>query len=182
MDDKEPVDIASLEIEAHVERLQAIADPVVRATATDLVSSVLELHRAALAQLLTAVAESSDAAAIMDRLDRDPLVRSILLLYDLHPRSTADRIKRALADLEPRLRKRDAAVELVDLSEGMVALRLVDNHGSCGAAAMVEAAIREAAPEISDVRIETVTPARSGFVSADTLRAGNPSNPNIIPA
>lgn len=167
----EGLDLDSLEIEAQVQRLQTIADPVARATATELIASVLQLHGAALQRILEILEERREPA-ITAALDADPLVRSILLLHDLHPQSTAERVTASLRELEGRLKKRDASVELLSLEEGAVKLRLINRGTSSGVEALVEQAIRDAAPEISGVEIESVSPIRSGFVSIDALRAG----------
>jgi hypothetical protein len=167
----EGLDLDSLEIEAQVQRLQTIADPVARATATELIASVLQLHGAALQRILEILEERREPS-ITAALDADPLVRSILLLHDLHPQSTAERVTAALRELEGRLKKRDASVELLSLEEGAVKLRLINQGTSSGVEALLEQAIRDAAPEVSGVEIESVSPIRSGFVSIDALRAG----------
>jgi hypothetical protein len=167
------LDVASLDIEAHVKRLKAIADPIARATATELVASVLQLHGAALQRTLEIIDESADGDTLFTKLDADPLVRSILLLHDLHPDSTEERVTVALQELEGRLKKRDASVEFVSLEDGALKLRLVNNGASCGTEAIVEDSIRDAAPELGSIEIETIVPSRSGFVSIDSLQAAS---------
>lgn len=163
--------VESLEIEAQVQRLQTIADPIARTTATELIASVLQLHGAALQRILEILDERREPA-ITAALDADPLVRSILLLHDLHPQSTAERVSRAGRELEGRLKKRDASVELLGLEDGTVKVRMVNRGASSGIEALLEEAIRDAAPEISSVEIESISPIRSGFVSLDALREG----------
>jgi hypothetical protein len=165
----ETLDISSLNIEAHVARLQAISDPIARATATELVASVLQLHSAALERMLSIIDESAESDGLMIKLDADPLVRSILLLHDLHPDRTDKRVRRALQELEGRLKKRDASVELVSFDDRRLKLRLINNGASCGTETIVEDAIRNAAPEIGEIEVETITPLRSGFVSIESL-------------
>lgn len=167
------LDVASLDIEAHVKRLEAIADPMARATATELVASVLQLHGAALQRILEIVDETADGNALLNRLDADPLVRSILLLHDLHPDSTEERVTVALRELDGRLKKRDASAEFVSLEDGTLKLRLVNNGASCGTEAIIEDTIRDAAPELGSIEIEIMVPSRSGFVSIDSLRAAS---------
>jgi hypothetical protein len=168
----ETLDVASLDIEAHVQRLQTIADPIARAAATELVASVLQLHSAALERILAIVDESTESRSLLNKFDADPLIRSILLLHDLHPLSTSERVTGAVRELEGRLKKRDASVELLGIEDETVKLRLVNNGGNFDAEALVEESIRDAAPEISNVEIETIAPMRSGFVSVETLLAG----------
>jgi hypothetical protein len=169
----ETLDVASLDIEAHVKRLAAIADPIARATATELVASVLQLHGAALQRTLEIIDESADKDTLFNKLDADPLVRSILLLHDLHPDSTEERVMVALRELEGQLKKRDASVEFVSLEGDTLKLRLVNNGASCGTEGIVEDTIRDAAPELGSIEVETLIPSRSAFVSIDSLRAAS---------
>jgi len=177
----ETLDVASLNIEAHVKRLEAIADPIARATATELVASVLQLHGAALERILEIIDESDESDAMLNKLDTDPLVRSILLLHDLHPESTEERISYALHELEGRLKKRDASIEFVSLVDGTLKLRLINNSGSCGTETIVEDAVRNAAPELAAVEIETIAPPRSGFVSLESLRGSRTATVAGVP-
>jgi hypothetical protein len=122
-----------------------------------------------LQRILEIVDESADADGLLNKLDADPLVRSILLLHDLHPESTETRVSHALRELQGRLNKRDALVEFISLEDGTLKLRLVNNGASCGTEAIVGDAMRDAAPELRSVEIETISPSRSGFVSIEHL-------------
>src|SRR5215469_16385435 len=77
-------------IEALVSKLENAADPAVGAAGRDLVQSLMELHGTGLERLLEIVVDAGDPGrAILDRLGRDELVRSVLLLYGLHPQDPA---------------------------------------------------------------------------------------------
>jgi len=84
----------------------------------------------------------------------DPLVESLLLVHDLHPMVVRSRIERALARL------RLAAVpEFLGIDEaGVVRLRLPGGGCPSSRQAMlsrVEAAVVQAAPEATEVVVET---------------------------
>lgn len=168
-------DPASVELEKQLARLDAITDPVARAAATDLVASLLEFHGAALERIFAAVeAKCGDTTGLFTELDRDPLVRSLLLLHDLHPSPLRERVESALREVEPRLAKREARAELVTAEDGIVKVRITTSgapHGPIAPA--VEQAIRAAAPDAEQVVVEETGPAPSTFVPLQSLRQTN---------
>ncbi|MEU7906454.1 hypothetical protein [Actinoplanes sp. NPDC049118] len=88
----------------------------------------------------------------------DPLVESLLLVHDLHPLDAPERIRRALA----RLRLVDEPEYLGIDEAGVVRLRL-PSGGGCrssrqAVADRIEAAVRSAAPEATDVVLEMPPP------------------------
>ena len=166
---EEPLDPVSTELESQLRRLETIADPASRGIATDLLAAVLQFHTAALGRMLEMIEKSEAGAAILAGFDGDPLVRSVLLVHDLHPDSFATRVRRALSDLEPLLKKREATAELLSAEGGLVRLRIRGGQSNRGPLApAVEQAIRAAAPEAVQVIVEESTLA--GFVSLDVLR------------
>src|SRR5580692_5647635 len=97
-----------------VQEMESIADPAVRATAKDLVQSLMDLHGAALEKALDIVAEAGDLGMnIIERLGRDSLVSSVLILYGLHPDGIETRVGKAVEKLRPQLRKQGCEVELL---------------------------------------------------------------------
>lgn len=159
-----------------VQEVEAIADPAARASTRILVQSLMELHGAALERALELVAEAGEAGmGIIDRLGRDPLVSSVLVLYGLHPEDVDSRVQRALERVKPQLRKQGCEVETLELREGVVRLRVQTGEHTCGstaktAQATLEDAVYEAAPDLVSLSIEGLDgkPA-SGFVALDKL-------------
>ena len=159
-----------------VQEIETIADPAVRSSTRQLVQSLMELHGAALERALELVAEAGDPGmSIIDRLGRDPLVSSVLVLYALHPEDLDSRVLKALERVKPQLRKQGCEVELLALSEGVVRLRVQTGEHTCGstaktAQAALEEAIYDAAPDLVSLSIEGLDgkPA-SGFVALDKL-------------
>ena len=168
---------ASVELEEQLRRLETIADPASRSTATDLLASVLQFHTAALDRMLQLIESSDSSAALLAGFDRDPLVRSVLLVHDLHPDSFNTRVRRAITDLEPFLKKRGATLELIAAEGGLVRVRISSGPETRGPLTpTVEQAIRSAAPEAVQVIVEEpgATP-KHGFVSLEALQ--NPAPP-----
>ena len=89
--------------------------------------------------------------SIFDKFGGDELVSNLLLLYGLHPLPLETRVFQALEKVKPQLASHGGDVELLEISEGVVRLRL---HGSCNGCPSsaetlklaIEAAIYAAAP------------------------------------
>ena len=162
-----------------VEEIETIADPAVRATARELVQSLMDLHGAALERTMEIVAEAGDAGMkVIDRLGRDPMVSSVLVLYGLHPEDLDSRVLQALDRVKPQLRKQGCEVELLALRDGEVRLRVQKGEHTCGSTAKtvradLEGAIYDAAPDLVSLAIEGLEEkSATGFVALDKLMTG----------
>jgi len=165
-----------------VQEIDSIADPRVRASTRELVQLLMEFHGAALDRALEITADSGDAGLhIIDKLGRDPLVSSLLVLYGLHPEDVETRVKGALERVLPKVQRGGGELEVLVIDNDAVRLRLSMTGHSCGSTAgtlksMVEDAIYEAAPDVGSIVIEGLEdkPA-GGFVSLDKLLVGTPA-------
>lgn len=153
-------------IEGLVHTIESAADPNVRASAIELMQSVMELHGAGIERMMDIAFETGKVAAtggeIIDRFAEDDLVASLLLLYDLHPLDVETRVAQALDKVRPYLDSHGGNVELLGVADGVVRLRLQGSCQSCASSAMtlkhsIEEAIYEAAPEITTIEAEPVT-------------------------
>jgi len=162
-----------------VQEIEAIADPALRASTKELIQSLMNLHGDALERTLEIIAATGEPGmSLIDRLGRDPLVSSVLVLYGLHPEELDSRVQKAIDRVKPQLRKQGCEMELLELREGVVRMRVQTPEHACGSTAKtvqatVEAAIYEAAPDIASLIIEGLDgrPA-SGFVALDKLTGG----------
>jgi len=159
-----------------VQEIEAIADPAVRAATKGLVQSLMDLHGAALEKALDIVADAGEPGmSIINRLGRDALVSSVLILYGLHPEDIETRVAKAVDRLRPQLRKQGCEVELLGVNDGAIRLRVETGSHTCGstvktARATLEEAMYDAAPDMTSLVIEGLEekPA-SGFVALDKL-------------
>ena len=159
-----------------VQEIEAIADPAVRAATKGLVQSLMDLHGAALEKALDIVADAGEPGmGIIDRLGRDALVSSVLILYGLHPEDIETRVRKAVERVRPQLRKQGCEVELLGVNDGAIRLRVETGSHTCGstaktAQATLEEAMYDAAPDMASLVIEGLEekPA-SGFVALDKL-------------
>lgn len=136
-----------------------------------LVRLLTELYGAGMGR---AVELLEDEPALIERLARDELVGSLLILHDLHPDDLATRAARAVEVLAPSVRKAGAEVDLaaVNPGTGAVTVTIKSSGGGCGSTAgnlrdTVAQALADAVPDATsvDVRLETVpepTPIRLG--------------------
>jgi Fe-S cluster biogenesis protein NfuA len=169
-------------IETLVAKLEGAADPAVRSAARDLVQALMELHGAGIERMLEIAHEAGDpGTAIIDRFGRDELVRSVLLLYGLHPDDLHTRVIRALEGTQGFLKSNGASAELVSIDEaGSVRVSFQAKSSGCGAGASsvkarIEAALQDAAPDAASILVEdrsTPSLAGSTFVSIAELQSG----------
>ena len=153
-------------VEALLAELGSQAGPQVTATAEELVSCLVELYGAGLAEIVTIIGADAEAGQrLMAKLAADPLVESLLLLHDLHPLPVADRVRRAIEVVMPRLGAHAGQVEFEGVDDrGVIHLRLERGGHGCGSSSgavqeAIEQAVAAAAPEAADVDIEVVTAA-----------------------
>ena len=143
-----------------IQRLEAGADPSVRATTQELVATLMEFHGAGLDRILGLVRQSAEAASLVQRLAGDDLVQSLLLLHGLHPVDLQTRVLGALEKTRPYLRSHGGNVELVAVdADGTVRLRMQGSCHGCPSSAVtlklaIEKAIQEAAPDVTAIVVE----------------------------
>jgi Fe-S cluster biogenesis protein NfuA len=186
------------QIEELVARLEGAADPNLRADALALVQLLLDLHRQGLARILEIAgrpegsaqkaagpngassngATSNGASGLIQRLAADERVAPLLILHDLHPVDLADRVEQALEKVRPLLRSHGGDVELTDLTDGVLKLKLEGSCHGCPSSSItlrnaIEEAIFEFAPDIMRLEVSGVVeqPPASGFVPLETIRA-----------
>jgi Fe-S cluster biogenesis protein NfuA len=150
-------------IEKALTELQARADPRSLDLAEELLRLVSDLYGGGLARMVE-IAQARAPDLIAD-FTADELVASLLLVQGLHPDSLDVRVEGALESVRPFLARHGGDVELLAIDDalGAVKLRLLGNCDGCPSSAAtlqgaVEAAILEAAPEVTRIVVEE-TPA-----------------------
>ena len=157
-----PIDLRVVgdRIEELLGHLESTLDARAWEEVQDVVSLVTELYGGGLARILELAPEEID---LRERLADDDLVASLLVLHDLHPLSLDDRVRRALDSVRPYLGSHGGDVEVleVDGDAGVVSLRMLGSCDGCASSSVtlelaVQAAIEEAAPEITRIDVEGV--------------------------
>ena len=167
-------------IDKMVRALEEAQDPVLRANAKELVQALMTLHGACLERMLEVVGQSGvSGKSIIDTFARDGVVKSVLLLYGLHPIDIKTRVLEALEKTRSSLRSNARTVSFVGIDDaGLVTLRMEGKSEGCGSSDVtlkqaVQQAIYEAAPDISGIVMEGFVEKTStaGFVPLASLAA-----------
>lgn len=143
-------------VEKLAARLESAGDPEIRATALDLVQSVVELHGAALRRLVDSLKRTLEGEQALSEALENDLISSMLLLHNLHPDDIETRVLRGIEKVRPYLKSHGGDVEFADVRDGIVHLRLHGTCGSCPSSSItlknaVEDALFEVAPDIVEI-------------------------------
>jgi Fe-S cluster biogenesis protein NfuA len=155
-------------VEKLAARLESAGDPEIRATALDLVQSIVELHGAALQRLVDSLLQTPAGEQALNEALENDLVSSMLLLHNLHPDDIETRVLRGIEKVRPYLKSHGGDVDLAGVRDGIVHLRLHGTCGSCPSSSItlknaVEDALFEVAPDIIEIVSENiVATAQSG--------------------
>ena len=164
------------QIERLVEKVTAMADDDARATALDLLQALMDLHGAGFHRVVELLNDSGEAGRkALSKLGDDPMVCGLLVLYGVHPLSMQERVKRALERVQPQLNKQGGKAELLEVSDSVVRVSIHSSNQGCHSSpdalrTVVEQAVREAAPEVTEVQSEGVPSSTSGFVSLNMIQ------------
>jgi hypothetical protein len=154
-------------IEVVIRQIEASGDPSVRTAARELMQLVMELHGAGLERILEILRSAGESGqscqCLIGSLGRDDMVSSLLVLYGLHPLGIEERIHQAIEKANRQMRSRDGTVELLGIEDGAVRLHLKANGHGPALKEVVEAAIYQAAPDITSLIIDGAEE-KQGFV------------------
>jgi Fe-S cluster biogenesis protein NfuA len=183
-------------IEQLLDELRTTAPAATVERVEELVGRVVGLYGAGLARIVTALcgpAGSLDGARNM--LVSDPMVSSLLVLHGLHPEDVRSRVERGLAGARPYVESHGGKLALVAIEDDVVKLRLDGTCETCPssgetATQLLDRAVRDAAPEIARVEVDTgplpktgISPKTGSSPKVDaSLRAGGPPSPSASPA
>ncbi|MFD8563031.1 NifU family protein [Streptosporangium canum] len=180
------VQAAGGRVEALIAELATLSDPVTRAKAEELVRVLVELYGAGLERVVEIVTDAQ-AAEVLHRLATDDLVSGLLVLHDLHPLSTAERVRAALDAVRPHLGLHEGGVELLGVDEtGVVRLRLQGTCRGCPSSQLavtsaVERAVLQAAPEVAGVDVERSADDRAPLLQIQRRPPGQRPVPEKVP-
>jgi hypothetical protein len=140
--------MAEGEVRAAGERVETLLTELgpLAPQAEELVRALVELYGAGLDRVMEIVTETGSPETLRRLID-DDLVSDLLIVHDLHPLTTAERVESALNGHQ-------SEIELLGVTpDGVVRLRADGLHG-CRPRETVERVVRAAAPEVSGVEFE----------------------------
>jgi Fe-S cluster biogenesis protein NfuA len=148
----------------HVARLVASlatrADDPVSRDAASLLGIMSELYAAGLQRMLALINAGGDAyRPLQERFAQDDLIRSMLLLHDMHPIDLKTRLAEAVDNLRPVVESYGGRVSIVGVSRDQVTLRLqISDSAGPSPVKMIkdllEQAILVVAPDAGTVRYD----------------------------
>jgi Fe-S cluster biogenesis protein NfuA/nitrite reductase/ring-hydroxylating ferredoxin subunit len=161
-------------VEAMLAEFASTSDPTIAGRAEELVSLLVEFYGAGLARIM----ELLDGQALAPLL-ADKAVAGLLVLHDLHPQSTEERVLAALDRVRPYLGSHAGDVEYLGLDpDGTVRLRLAGSCDGCPSSALtvkmaIEKGIEDVAPEVTKVEVEGVAPDPASPLTAGAAPDGH---------
>jgi hypothetical protein len=161
-----------------IAELEQMPDSPLKVATGELVHLLMEVHGTGIERMMEIVFDSDAAGPqTIDKMGDDPIVRSLLLLYSLHPEDLQARVQKSILALRPRLRKLNYGIEFIGVEEGAVRVRVESSGHACGSTiqnvrAMVEEGVYEYAPDVTSlVVLGLEDPPSSGFVTLESLAA-----------
>lgn len=145
-----------------VEAMAQIQDEELREQVFALLEGIDLIHRRGIQRLLTLV-ETAGERGEQVRSTRDPIVHSLLEMYDLLTLEEREQVERALQPVYPYVESHGGRLELLAVDGGEVRVRLSGACGGCPGAAgtlqrVVEEALREGFPGFTALVAEAPPP------------------------
>ncbi len=164
-------------LDALLQEVERWPDPMAQDHAREIVQAVLDLHGAGLERMLGHLnAAGASGAMILDACAHDEVIAGLLLLHGLHPLELEARVRQALDVVRPCLHSHGGDVELLDIRDGVVYLRLEGNCNGCPSSSAtmrqtVEEAILGKAPDVTAIEVEGLAEKTSPAVGRRPLVA-----------
>ena len=161
-------------IEELIGTLDRAAEPVLRSAAKELVAALMEVHGACLARMLETLNKTGEPGQQAIRsFVGDPLIRNLLILYELHPDGLDARVARAMDKFRGSHAAAGVKLEVLGTDGGIVRVRYSSESKGCGTGALkatIEASILEAAPDANGIFVEDSSPpSTAAFVPLSAL-------------
>jgi len=160
-------------VEALLAEFASTSDPATAGRAEELVGLLVEFYGAGLARILELLDEQAVTPLLADKM-----VAGLLVLHDLHPQSTEERVLAALERVRPYLGSHAGDVEYLGLDpDGTVRLRLAGSCDGCPSSALtvkmaIEKGIEDVAPEVTKVEVEGVVSEPASPLTAGAVPEG----------
>ncbi len=147
---------------AGLERMEGIEDAQTREEVFALLEGIDVLHRQALGRLLDVVTELG-GPGLAERVSQDPVVSTLLEMYDLPEADERTQVEQALEGVYPYFKSHGGKLEVLGVEEGRVRVRLSGSCEGCPGTAttlkrVVEEALREGFPGFKELVAEEPPP------------------------
>lgn len=148
-------------VERLLDEIDTTGDTATARTAEELVRTLMEFYGDGLSRIVELIGSCEGGDATLRQLADDRIVGGLLVLHELHPDGTGERVEHALEQVRPYLGSHSGDVELLGITDDVVRLRLQGSCHGCPSSMVtvklaIEQAIESAAPEITSVEVEGV--------------------------
>ncbi|MDQ6601587.1 MAG: NifU family protein, partial [Chloroflexota bacterium] len=145
-----------------LERMEQIPDDRTRDEVFALLDGIDTVHRYALGRLMERLTELG-GAGLATRIAEDPLVQTLLEMYDLTAADEREQVEHALQGVYPYIESHGGHLELLSVEAGSVRVRLSGSCGDCPGSSgtltrVVETALREGYPSFRALVAEQPIP------------------------
>ena len=150
----------SARIEELVERIQSIADPLIRTNVVTLLQAAMDMHGKGLERMLEVIVGTGEAGQrLLRELSSDELIGGLLTLHGIHPDSLEFRVEQAVRRLQEELQASGAELALKALDGATLRLRLTANASGCSSKHMdmeihVRNELAATVPDLDRIEIE----------------------------
>lgn len=133
-----------------VQALESLPYPAIREQVFEILQAVDAIHREGLGRLVESLRAQGQSGAI-ERAAEDPVIQSLFLLYNLLPGDELTQAEMALASVRPYIHSHGGEVEVLDVADGVVHVRLSGACYGCAGSTItlrrgIETALREGFP------------------------------------
>jgi hypothetical protein len=166
-------------IEGLIRRLESLPDPEARATAAELIGTVLRFYNLALNHIVKELMQMEFGPKFIEEITHDSVVSNLFLLHGLHPLRSEVRVRAGLQRVELYWKSAGYELEGLEVADANLHIQFqkvgADGGSTLALRSLVENAIYNAAPEIQELRIEGLeenqppSPRRTGFVPLSKL-------------
>lgn len=151
-----------------LERMEEIQDDKTREEVFALLEGVDVLHRQGLGRILDLIGSLGGQKAV-EQISQDPIVRTLLEMYDLPEADEWTQVERALEPVYPYFQSHGGKLDLIGVENGRVRVRLSGSCEGCPGTAttlerVVEEALREGFPGFKELVAEEPPPPAKNIV------------------
>ncbi len=148
--------------------------------ALDLKAAIEEFHKVGLTKIVKTLKQDPQGKELLFSLVDDPSVYALFSMHGLVRADLRTQVSRVLEMVRPYMQSHGGDVELVDVRDKIVFVRLAGNCNGCSMSSVtlrntVEESLREHVPEIEKVEVDPTDPAAS---SGPILQLGGVSQSN----
>ena len=145
-----------------IERMEEIEDEKTREEVFALLEGIDILHRQGFGRILDLIGSLGGSRAV-EQISQDPIVRTLLDMYDLPEADERTQVERALEDVYPYFQSHGGKLDLLGVENGRVRVRLSGSCEGCPGTAttlqrVVEEALREDFPGFVELVAEEPPP------------------------